>query len=69
MGGRIILWDGSKVDVNENSHADLLHVMRGGATARVGVVTEIRLHLLDQPPLVSWCFRSLSKAQLKTCVS
>ncbi|KAL5394634.1 hypothetical protein PMIN03_013053, partial [Paraphaeosphaeria minitans] len=69
MGGRIILWDGSKVDVNENSHADLLHAMRGGAATRVGVVTEIRLRLFDQPPLVSWCFRSLSKAQLMTCVS
>ncbi|KAL5404072.1 hypothetical protein PMIN04_012666 [Paraphaeosphaeria minitans] len=41
MGGRIILWDGLKVDVNENSHPDLLHAMRGGAAARVGVVTEI----------------------------
>ncbi|KAF9729790.1 6-hydroxy-d-nicotine oxidase [Paraphaeosphaeria minitans] len=69
LGGRVVLWDGSKVDVNENSHPDLLHAMRGGAAARVGVVTEIRLRLLDQPPLVSWRFQSLSKSQLATCVS
>jgi hypothetical protein len=43
--------------------------MRGGAAAGVGVVTEIRLRLIDQPPLVSWRFQSLSKAQLDICVA
>jgi len=68
-GGRVVLWDGSVVDVNEKSHPKLLYAMRGGAAAGVGVVTEIRLRLIDQPPLVSWHFQSLSRAQLETCVA
>ncbi|KAF1971340.1 FAD-binding domain-containing protein [Bimuria novae-zelandiae CBS 107.79] len=68
-GGRIVLWDGSVVDVDEKNHPKLLYAMRGGAAAGVGVVTEIRLQLIDQPPLVSWRFQSLSKAQLETCVA
>ena len=61
-GGRVVLWDGSVVDVDEKSHPALLYAMRGGAAAGVGVVTEIWLHVIDQPPLVSWCFKSLSRA-------
>ncbi|KAG9185030.1 hypothetical protein G6011_00021 [Alternaria panax] len=68
-GGRIVLWDGSVVDVDEKNHPKLLYAMRGGAAAGVGVVTEIRLRLIDQPPLVSWRFQSLSKAQLEICVA
>ena len=69
IGGRVVLWDGSVVDVDEKSHPALLYAMRGGAAAGVGVVTEIRLRVIDQPPLVSWCFKSLSRAQLETCVA
>lgn len=69
VGGRVALWNGEVVGVDENSHPDLLYAMRGGAVAKVGVVTEIRLRLLDQPALVSWCFRSLSSVELEKLVS
>jgi hypothetical protein len=69
IGGRIVLWDGSVLVVDEKNHPNLLLAMRGGAAAAVGVVTEIRLQLIDEPPLVSWCFQSLSRAQLGICVT
>jgi hypothetical protein len=69
IGGRIVLWDGSVVDVNEKNHPELLYAMRGGAAAGVGVVTEIRLRLIDQPPRVSCHFQSLSRTQLEIFVA
>lgn len=68
IGGSVVLWDGSKLDVNADNCQNLLYSMRGGAVAKVGVVTEIRLQLINQPPLVSRCFRHLSEAELKVCV-
>lgn len=69
IGGSVVLWDGSKVDVHDNSHPDLLYSMRGGAVAKAGVATELRLQLIDEPPLVSRCFRSLSEEQLQLCAA
>ncbi|KAF2827315.1 FAD linked oxidase [Ophiobolus disseminans] len=68
-GGRVVLWDGSVVDVDEKNHPSLLFAMRGGAVAGVGVVTEIRLALIEQPSFVAWKFQSLSQAQLEICVT
>jgi len=67
-GGRIVLWDGSAVEVDESSTPELLYAMRGGAAAGAGVVTEVRLRLVDQPPSVTWRFTRLSEEQLKICV-
>lgn len=69
IGGRVVLWDGSIVEVDEKNHPDLLHAMRGGAAAGVGVVTEIRLRLIDEPVSVTWRFTRISKDQLATCVA
>lgn len=69
IGGRVVLWNGSVVDVDEKNHPSLLFAMHGGAVAGVGVVTEIRLELIEQPPFVAWRFQSLSKAQLEICVA
>lgn len=69
IGGRIVLWDGSVLDVDETNFPDLLHAMRGGAAAGVGLVTQIRLELAPQPPTVSWCFKSLSPDQLQICAT
>jgi hypothetical protein len=69
VGGRIVLWDGSVVDVDDKNHPRLLFAMRGGAAAGVGIVTEIRLQLKPQPESVSWCFQSISRAQLETCIA
>lgn len=69
VGGRIALWDGSIVDVNQQSHPDLLYAMRGGAAAAVGVVTHLRLRLIDEPPSVAWCFAPIDKTQLQMCVT
>lgn len=68
VGGRIVLWDGSAVEVSEDQHPDLLHAMRGGAAAGVGVVTEIRLRLVKEPPLATWRFTPITREQLETCV-
>lgn len=68
IGGRIVLWDGAVVEVNETSHPDLLWAMRGGAAAAVGVVTQIRLRLIDEPPFVTWRLTALDKAALAHCV-
>ncbi|TLD11542.1 hypothetical protein PspLS_11442 [Pyricularia sp. CBS 133598] len=69
VGGRIALWDGSIVEVNQQSQPDLLYAMRGGAAAAVGVVTRIRLRLIDEPPSVTWCFAPIDKTQLQLCVA
>lgn len=68
IGGRVVLWDGSIIDVDETNYPDLLHAMRGGAVAGAGVVTEIRLRLIDEPSLVTWCFTSITREQLEICV-
>lgn len=68
IGGRMILWDGINIDVDETNHPDLLHAMRGSAAAGSGVVTEIRLRLIAEPASVTWRFTSINRAQLATCV-
>ncbi|KAM7212874.1 FAD-binding oxidoreductase [Rhypophila decipiens] len=68
VGGRVVLWDGEEVLVNDNSHPELLHAMRGGAAAGVGIVTEVHLKLIDEPDFVTWKWTYLSLPQIKTCV-
>lgn len=68
VGGRVVLWDGEEVLVNETSHPDLLHAMRGGAAAGVGIVTEVHLQLIDEPAFVTWKWTYLTLAQIRTCV-
>ncbi len=69
IGGRVVLWDGIVLDVDETNYPDLLYAMRGGAVAGVGVVTEIRLRLIDEPALVTWRFTSINREQLAICVA
>jgi hypothetical protein len=69
VGGRVVLWDGSVIDVDEQSNPLLLWAMRGGAAAGVGVVTEIRLRLIAEPPLATWRFTRITREQLETCVA
>ncbi|KAL5325341.1 hypothetical protein ACEPPN_006466 [Leptodophora sp. 'Broadleaf-Isolate-01'] len=68
IGGRMVLWDGTIIDVDETNHPDLLHAMRGSAAAGSGVVTELRLRLIAEPAFVTWRFTSINRAQLATCV-
>lgn len=67
VGGRIALWDGTVLDVNDNAYPDLLWALRGGAAASVGVVTQLRLRLLDEPALVTWRFTRLDRELLTMC--
>lgn len=67
VGGRIALWDGTVVDVHEKSHPELLWAMRGGAAAAVGVVTQIRLRLFDEPSRVTWKLTPLDAESLAFC--
>lgn len=69
VGGRLVLWDGSVVEVNDCSHPDLLYAMRGGAAAEAGVVTEIKLRLIDEPARATWRFAHISEEQLRLCVA
>ncbi len=68
IGGRVALWDGTLIDVNENAHPDLLWAMRGGAAAGVGVVTQLDLRLLNEPEVATWYYAKITKEQLKICV-
>lgn len=68
-GGRLVLWNGDVLDVDAQSHPKLLYAMRGGAAAEAGVVTELRLKLIPEPPLVVWCFQKLYMPQLRLAVS
>ncbi|KAG9249574.1 uncharacterized protein F5Z01DRAFT_668886 [Emericellopsis atlantica] len=65
IGGRIVLWDGTIMEVDENNHPDVLHTMRGGAAAGIGIVTKVRLRLEQEPAQVTWCFASISRKQLQ----
>lgn len=67
IGGRVILWDGTVKEVDEERHRDLLYAMRGGAAAGVGIVTEIRLRLEKEPTLVTWRFTPITKEQMMSC--
>lgn len=68
-GGRVVLWDGSIVDVDEEHHPTLLHAMRGGAAAGAGVITEIRLGLIDEPPMATWRFTPIGRELLNVCIT
>lgn len=70
VGGRVVLWDGTAVDVDQERNSDLLYALRGGAAAGVGVVTEIRLELQEEPRSVTWKFTPLTKRQIEdVCVA
>ena len=49
VGGRIALWDGTVLDVDEKNLPELLYAMRVGAAAGAGVVTKLHLQLIDEP--------------------
>jgi hypothetical protein len=68
VGGRVALWDGSVLEVNETSHPDHLHAMRRGTVAEVGIVTQIHQQLIDEPPKATWLSARIDKEQLKLCV-
>ncbi|KAH8846612.1 hypothetical protein MCOR27_003820 [Pyricularia oryzae] len=69
VGGRIVLWDGTVVDVSEESHPELLHAMRGGAAAGAGVVIEIRLRVMEEPARATWRFTRITRGQLERCAA
>ena len=69
LGGRIVLWNGTVLDVNEHSHPDLLWSMRGGGAAGVGIVSDLRLQLIDEPENTTWRLNNISKEHLKVCVA
>ncbi|KID96711.1 FAD/FMN-dependent dehydrogenase, partial [Metarhizium majus ARSEF 297] len=69
IGGRVVLWDGSVVSVDEHSHPDLLYALRGGAAAGAGVATEIRLRLIDEPKVTTRCNIRLNREQVAVCVT
>ncbi|MBO0878846.1 MAG: FAD-binding oxidoreductase [Mycobacterium sp.] len=69
VGGRVVLWDGSVIDVDRDSHPEMLLAMRGGAAAGAGVVTEIRLRLIDEPAQATWRFTRITGEQLALCAA
>ncbi|KAL3962982.1 hypothetical protein ACCO45_004505 [Purpureocillium lilacinum] len=69
MGGRVVLWDGSTVNVDSSTHPDLLYAMRGGAVAGAGVVSELRLRMVDEPNQATFCRMRMTKSQLDTCMA
>lgn len=64
----VVLWDGTILSVDADTHADILWALRGGAAAEVGVFTELSLWVQDAPPQAAWCFKLMDFAQLETCV-
>lgn len=69
IGGRVVLWNGQVVDVDEHRNADLLWAMRGAAGAGVGVVSELQVQLIDEPEAVAWCSVPLDGQRLATCLA
>ncbi|WP_430408471.1 FAD-binding oxidoreductase [Kordia sp.] len=69
IGGRIVLWDGTILDVNEASHPELLWALKGGAAAETGVVTELHLNVINEPETASWCLCLMTQEELNICVS
>ncbi|EFY96887.2 FAD/FMN-binding dehydrogenase [Metarhizium robertsii] len=69
VGGRVVLWDGTVLGVDDEHHPELLYAMRGGAAAGVGVVSEIRLRVVDEPARATWRLTPLTRDQLRRCVA
>jgi len=69
VGGRLALWDGDVIDVTADTHPELLWALRGGAAAAAGVVTELRLRLIDEPAWVTWRHTSLEAEHLALCAA
>ncbi|QND69152.1 FAD-binding oxidoreductase (plasmid) [Mesorhizobium loti] len=68
LGGRVVLWDGTVLEVNESSYPDLMWAMRGGAAAEVGVVSRLDLQLVDAPKYATWRESVLDLRQLRVCI-
>lgn len=49
IGATVILGDGSKVNVSETEHPDLLWALRGGGGMSYGIVTELKLQTFALP--------------------
>ena len=69
IGGRVVLWNGEILDVNQETHPQMLYAMRGGAVAEAGVVTEIRLQLIDQPTQATWRYTPITREELQICMT
>lgn len=69
IGGRLVLWDGEVIEVTADTHPKLLWALRGGAAAAAGVVTELRLRLLDEPAQVTWRHTALDASGLARCAA
>lgn len=67
IGGRVVLWDGEVLDVSPETHPQMLYAMRGGAVAEAGVVTEIRLQLINEPTRATWRYTPITREQLHLC--
>ena len=71
IGARLVLWDGSVLHIDEGSdqYKDLLFAIRGGAAAGIGIITQLRLQLIDEPSRATWTFKYLNKSELDLCIS
>lgn len=69
LSARVVLWDGTVLDVTEDSHPDLLWAIRGGAAAEVGIVTQLQLKLTQEPKQISFRLCLLNYEQLKIMVA
>ncbi|UKZ74564.1 hypothetical protein TrVFT333_002234 [Trichoderma virens FT-333] len=52
LGARLVLADGSVVDVDENNHSDLLWALRGAGNGIWGVVTQLTIKIYPAPNLL-----------------
>ena len=68
VGGTVVLWDGTVINVDKNSCPDVLWAMRGGAIAEIGIATQIKLEVFDEPTTATWLRKSISKEELRLCV-
>jgi hypothetical protein len=57
LGARLVLADGSVVDVDENHHSDLLWALRGAGNGIWGVVTQFTIKVYPAPKLLIGSFQ------------
>lgn len=66
---KIVLWDGTILNVSNKEHPELLWAIKGAGAAEVGIVTRFEMQTFDEPKKALLCRVPLSKENLECVVN
>ncbi|MEM7242412.1 MAG: FAD-binding protein [Pseudomonadota bacterium] len=69
IAAKVVLWSGEVLSVDQNTHPDLFWAIKGGAAAEAGIVVELTMRVFEAPPVATWRFKLLTRAEVEKCVA